>query len=90
MLYLYKNKKESGVFELLNEMDSLDLDEALINEYLSDLCEGKVNDTLIDYVDELYDEIEDKKQRKERKELLSLIGNRSVLFDLNDIDDEEN
>lgn len=90
VLYLYKNKKESGVFELLNEMDSLDLDEALINDYLSDLCEGKVNDTLIDYVDGLYDEIEDKKQRKERKELLSLIGNRSVLFDLDDIDDEEN
>ncbi len=64
MLYLYKNKKESGVFELLNEMDSLDLDEALINEYLSDLCEGKVNDMLIDYVDELYDEIENKEKNE--------------------------
>ena len=89
LLYIYKKKRESGVFNLLNEMDSLELDDALINDYLADLCEGKVNDTLIDYVDELHEEIEDKKQRKERKELLSLIGNRSVIFDYDDFEDDE-
>ncbi|MFQ7463067.1 MAG: hypothetical protein ACLRMK_08440 [Agathobacter sp.] len=84
VLYIYKNKRKSGVFELLNNMEYLDLDDALINDFLADLCEGRVNDSLIDCVEELYGEIEDGKQRRERKELLSLVGNRSVLFDIED------
>ena len=53
-------------------------------------CVGKVNDSLIDYVDDLHEDIEDKAQRKERKELLSLIGNCSVFFDLDEDDEDEN
>lgn len=34
--------------------------------------------------------MEDIKKRKERKELLALIGNRSVLFDFDDFEDDEN
>lgn len=90
LLYMYKNKRESGVFRLLNDMESLEMDDALVNDYLADLCEGKVNDWLIDYVDELYEEMKDIKKRKERKELLALIGNRSVLFDFDDFEDDEN
>ena len=45
---------------------------------------------MIDYEDNLHEDIEDKAQRKERKELLSLIGNCSVLFDLDEDDDDEN
>lgn len=52
-----------------------------INDYLADLCEGNVNDSLIDWIDDLHEEIEDNDERKERHELLSLIGNVSVLFD---------
>lgn len=88
LLYMYKNKRESGVFRLLNDMESLEMDDALVNDYLADLCEGKVNNWLIDYVDELYEEMEDIKKRKERKELLALIGNRSVLFDFEDDENE--
>ena len=90
LLYMYKNKRETGVFRLLNDMESLEMDDAQVNDCLADLCEGKVNDLLIDYVDELYEEMEDIKKRKERKELLSLIGNRSVLFDFDDFEDDEN
>lgn len=81
ILYIYKNKSKSGVFQVLNEMEALDLDDALINEYLADLCEGKVNESLIDYVEDLYEEIEDVKQVKNRRNLLSLIGDRDVYFD---------
>lgn len=91
LLYIYKAKSNTGVFQLLNSIDSLDFDAALVNEYLADLCVGNVNDSLIDYIDDLYEEVEDKKQRKERTETLSLIGNRSVWFDNEDddvIDDE--
>lgn len=67
LLYMYKNKRESGVFRLLNDMESLEMDDALVNDNLADLCEGKVNNWLIDYVDGLYEEMEDIKKRKERK-----------------------
>lgn len=41
LLYMYKNKRESGAFRLLNDMESLEMDDALVNDYLADLCEGK-------------------------------------------------
>ena len=89
ILYIYKKNRGTGVFRLLDEMDALDLDDGLVNEYLEDLCVGSVNDSLIDSVDDLHEEIDDKEKSKERKELLSLIGNCSGLFDLDDEDDEE-
>ena len=90
LLYIYKKNRGTGVFRLLDEMESLDFDDGLVNEYLEDLCAGKVNDSLIDYVDDLHEDIEDKVKRKERKELLSLIGNCSVCFDLYEDDEDEN
>ena len=90
LLYIYKKNRGTGVFRLLDEMEALDFDDALVNEYLEDLCAGKVNDLLIDYVDDLHEDIEDKAKRKERKELLSLIGNCSVCFDLDEDEEDEN
>lgn len=84
LLYIYKKSQGTGVFKLLDDMEALDFDDGLVNEYMEDLCEGKVNDSLIDYVEDLYEDIEDKTQRKERKELLSLIGNCSVMFDFDE------
>lgn len=89
LLFIYKKNNGTGVFRLLDEMEALDLDDSLLNEYLEDLCVGRVNDSLIDYVDDLYEEIEDKTLRKERKELLSLMGNCSVMFDFDEDDDDE-
>ena len=81
LIHLYKDHGDSGVLKLFNEMHSLEFDDALIDDYLADLCEGNVNDSLIDWIDDLHEEIEDNDERKERHELLSLIGNVSVLFD---------
>lgn len=39
------------------------MDDALVNDNLADLCEGKVNNWVIDYVDGLYEEMEDIKKR---------------------------
>ena len=88
LLYIYKKNRGGYVFRLLDDMEALDFDDSFVKEYLEDLCAGKVNDSLIDYVDDLYEGIEDKAQKKEREELLSLIGNCSILFDL-DEDDED-
>lgn len=86
LLFIYKKNNGTGVFRLLDVMEALDLDDSLLNEYLEDLCVGRVNDSLIDYVDDLYEEIEDKTLRKE---LLSLMGNCSVMFDFDEDDDDE-
>ena len=88
ILYMYKGKRESGVFKLLNQMDPLEIDDALVNDYLEDLCRGNASDLLVDCIDDLHEEIEDRKQWKERKELLSLIGNSSVWFDVDEEDDD--
>lgn len=88
LLYIYKNKRESGVFKILNDMEALELDDMSINDCLGDLCDGRVNDVLIDQVEDLYEKIEDKRQRKERKELLDLLGNKSVLFNLEDREED--
>lgn len=85
LLYIYKKKGGAGVFRLFDEMEALDFDDGLVNEYLEDLCVGKINDLLIDCVDDLHEEIGDKAQRKE---LLSLIGNSSVMFDFHDEDED--
>lgn len=67
LLYIYKKNRGTGVFSSLDDMEALDFDDGLVNEYLEDLCLGKVNDSLIDYVDDLHEDIEDKAQRTERK-----------------------
>ncbi len=90
LLYIYKKNRGTGVFRLLDEMEALDFDDGSVNEYLEDLCAGKVNDLLIDYVDDSHEDIEDIAKRKERKELLSLIGNCSVFFDPDEDDEDEN
>ena len=90
LLYIYKNQRDSGVFRLLNHMESLEMDDMLINDYLADLFEEKVNDWLIDHVDDMYEEIGDIQKIKERKKLLSLFGDRSVCFDFEDLEDGEN
>ncbi|MBP3235195.1 MAG: hypothetical protein J6I66_00740 [Lachnospiraceae bacterium] len=89
LLYIYKKNRGTGVFRLLDEMEALDFDDGSVNEYLEDLCAGKVNDLLIDYVDDSHEDIEDIAKRKERKDLLSLIGNSSVMFDLDEEDENE-
>lgn len=89
LLYIYKKNYGTGVFRLFDEMEALDFDDGSVNEYLEDLCVEKVNDLLIDHVDDVYEDIEDKAKIKERKELLSLIGNSSVMFDLDEEDENE-
>ena len=42
LIHLYKDHGDSGVLKLFNEMHSLEFDDALINDYLADLCEGIV------------------------------------------------
>ena len=89
-LYFYKNKPQEGVFRLLNEMEPLEFDNAFVNDFLSELSDGKTNHQLTDWVNEMYCNIEDEKELKKRKGLVSLIGNPGVDYYLDEeVDDED-
>ena len=65
--------------EHMDQIESLPFDIALIQEYVADLCNKTVSVDLIDEVDFIYEEfVEDK---REREEMVSLIGDKGVLFD---------
>lgn len=68
------------LYDLLNDVKPLKLDEGMINYYLSDICKGRISDYLTDEVDNCYEMVEDTKELKNRKELLSLIGNQDILY----------
>mgnify|MGYP000816167563 CR=1 FL=1 len=65
--------------EHMDQIESLPFDIALIQEYVADLCNKTVSVDLIDEVDFMYEEfVEDK---REREEMVSLIGDKGVMFD---------
>ena len=65
--------------EHMDQIESLPFDVALIQEYVADLCNKTVSVDLIDEVDFMYEEfVEDK---REREEMVSLIGDKGVMFD---------
>ena len=86
MKYLWTEDTGAGLhfWELVNQ---LFFDDAFVIE-----SKGS-NQGLLDALSDIDMKEDDKyyiKKRKERKELLALIGNRSVLFDFDDFEDDEN
>ena len=88
LIFIYQHNGSTKLYNLLNEIKPLELDEGMINDYLSYICTGRISDYLSDEVDECYEMIVDKKELNNRKELLSLIGNQDVLFDWDEEDDD--
>ena len=54
------------------------MEPSLINGYIYDFLNGSTSQELVDYVEECYGEIDNK---KERKELVNLVGTPYVEFD---------
>lgn len=78
-----RNTEETCAFlRFLDEIEPLDIDVNLINEYLSELSIGNIPQTLIDEVETLYEEME---HPKNRIELISLIGDTCVAFEFFEI-----
>ena len=88
LVFIYQHKGSTMLYDLLNDIEPLELDESMINYYLADICTGRTSDYLSDEVDNCYEMVEDIKELRKRKELLSLIGNQDVLFDCNETDDD--
>ena len=79
LLYLRSPQEMNKFIEHMDQIESLPFDIALIQEYVADLCNKTVSVDLIDEVDFMYEEfVEDK---REREEMVSLIGDKGVMFD---------
>lgn len=81
IVILSKTKSCSNVKKIIAAVKPLDLDIAMVNEYLSDITCFQASEQLTDMVYELYNDIESEKEKAERKELVDLIGNPHVLLD---------
>lgn len=79
LLYLRSPREMNKFFEYIDEIESLPFDVALIQEYVADLCNKTVSVDLIDEVDYMYEEYVENKT--EREQVVSLIGDRGVMFD---------
>ena len=71
-------------FRFLDTVEPLGFDVNLINEYLSELARGNIPQSLVDEVETLYEE---KGYSKDRVEMVDLIGNTRVDFELGEISD---
>lgn len=86
IVYLINTKEKSGFYSFIKGIEPLDIYIALVQEYLDEICIGQVSLSLIDEVETAYQDIDD---IGERLSLLELIGNRNVIFDIEDEDIEE-
>ena len=78
-LVFLKNSKESTPFtRFLKTIQPLEMDIALINEYIMEISKGTIPQALVDEVEYLYEE---NGYGKDRIEQISLIGNPQVMFE---------
>ena len=71
----------SNVKKIIAAVKPLDLDIAMVNDYLDDITCFRASEQLTDMVYELYNNIESEKEKKERKELVDLIGDPYIILD---------
>lgn len=84
LLYLRNPREINKFIEYMDEIDSLPFDIALIQEYVADLCNKTASANLIDEVNYMYEEFVENKS--EREQIVSLIGDKGVIFDWDEED----
>ena len=88
LLFLVKSNNIGGIKKLMNELNPLDIDSAMINEYLYDLVSNRQMLSLKESISELYNNI-DNAELKNRVKIIDLIGDPDCyLNDLEDIEEE--
>ena len=87
LIYLIKNRDKDGFMDFMRGFEPLDLDPAMIRDYLDNIIGGTVPQDLMDAVETLYEDIEDKEKLKERLKALEDVGVSGIIF--NGESDEE-
>jgi len=78
LLYLTNTKESNSFLRFFREIEPIDLDPAMLNEYIEELCKGIISQDLIDTVESLYTDLSDSQSRIET---ISVIGNKQVDFE---------
>lgn len=89
IIYLINTDDRSGILDFIREIEPLNFEPELVNEYLNVFKSDLKKHSYIYEVDEYYQDINDK---KERFEMLELLSNPNVLFNFyhaeEDIEDD--
>lgn len=87
IVYLIANKDSTGYLNYVRGLKPLDLDPYLIPEYLSDIMNRQIPQSLVDEVTSIYDNMS-YEQVADRKGLISIIGDTHAYFPEDDEDDD--
>lgn len=82
LIYLRNTKQSSALLRYIGKIQPLDIDAALMNEYISELASGNVPGSLIAEVETLYEENE---YSIDRVRDVNAIGDVCVDFDIGDV-----
>lgn len=78
LIYFLNTKDKTRLLSFMKEIDHLDFDAGLIEEYIDGILNNSKLNDIIDEFDELYKNIDNS---KERLELLDMIGNNNIMWD---------
>lgn len=78
ILYFRKTNKNSAFLKFIDDINELDFDLALVNEYIEDISKGTIPQALVDEVEFLYGE---NNYSIDRMKLVDLIGETNASFD---------
>ena len=82
IVYLINTKDSNSFLRFIKEIQPLELDIGLLNDYLSELSQGTISQSLINEVEYQYEE---NSYSIERMEMVDLIGDTNVMFEFKDI-----
>lgn len=80
LLFLRKSKSDSGLFKFMEGIEPFNYDSALINDYICELTNNRVDDYLVGETEAMYEELSPTELKK-RMKIVDLIGNKNVFFD---------
>ena len=84
IIYLSKDNTKTNINKITDEIEAIDFDPQMINEYLTNITSFKASDDLTEAVESFYDDIDNLSDKRKRKELVNLIGDRYVILDCDD------
>lgn len=80
LIFLKKEDSGKDVFKLFDDIKPLEYDTAMANDFLCELVNGNVDDSLIGSTEAMYEDM-DPESMKERTKLVDLIGDRDLTFE---------
>lgn len=75
---LRNSKEKHPILNYIDSIEPLDFDIALFNDYISEVSNGSIPQSLVDEVESLYEDID---SYKDRIEQIDIIGNLDIDFD---------